>query len=312
MKIFIDAGQKAAVKRMMEACDKMGWNAVSNPKGADVQLSIIRIRSKNSLPIILRLNGVYYDKAENYKGRNIEISKAHSEADAVVYQSNLSQRMCEKYLTKRRTNIYDVVYNGIDSADWDNFEEHDGINIVSCAKWRRHKRLQETIEVFDEFLNHCPKAMLYILGPMRKGTRHVKHPNIIYSDIKNKIEFDEIREVYKTCDMYLHLSKKDSCPSSVTEAIAAGMPVITTNACGGATEMCELTEGCIVVPGESESLEPDYIYKDPYNKLSTDVKNNILKAMLKIAVDKRRVILPEGLTAEYAAKKYINIMEKIV
>ncbi len=311
MKIFVDGSKRAAVSRMFPVWKSMGHIVVDNPKLADVQLSVIKISNCSGLPTVLRLDGIYYDKAENYNARNSAISISHSTADAVVYQSNPSKKMCEKYLTKRTTKIFDVIYNGVDPNNWNNFEQHEGINIVSCAKWRRHKRLPETIEVFDEFLKVYPGAKLYILGPMKKGAKVIERKNVIYYNPDSKVGFGEIREVYKTCDMYLHLSKKDSCPSSVTEAIAAGMPVITTNACGGATEMCELTEGCIVVSGESESLEPDYIYKDPYNKITDDVKQQILNGMINIVKNKIRVVLPEVLTIEHISKKYIDIFIRV-
>lgn len=311
MNIFVDGIKRAAVSRMFPIWEKLGHKVVPSPANADVQLSAIRINNNSGLRTVLRLDGIYYDKAENYRARNTSISKAHVKADAVVYQSHLSKKMCEKYLAKRKTNIYDVIHNGVNINNWTNFEEHEDINIVSCAKWRRHKRLPETIEIFVEFLKQHPNAKLHILGPMRKGAKVIKHPSVVYYNPNQMVSFDEIREIYKTCDIYLHLSKKDSCPSSVVEAIAAGMPVITTNACGGATEMCELTKGCFIIPGESESLEPDYIYKDAYNKISDEVKNKILNAMLNIAENKTRVVLPNELTIEYVAVKYIELMEKI-
>lgn len=308
MKIFVEGSNRAAVTRMYPIWKKMGHGVVTNPAVADVRLSVIAIRSNQNLPTVLRLDGVIYDKDVNYKSINIRMSSSHRASDAIIYQSHLSKAMCEKYLAKRRTKVYDVIYNGIDSAGWSKPADHSGVNIASCAKWRRHKRLPETIEVFDEFLKYHPTAKLHIIGPMRRGAKQIAHKNVVYH---GKINFDKMIDIYRTCDIHLHLSKKDSCPSSVVESIAAGIPVITTNACGGATEMCRLTEGCIVIDGESESLELDYIYRDPYNKIPDNVKDGIVKAMLDVAKNKTRVILPRELTIEHAAQKYINIMMRI-
>ncbi len=308
MKIFIDGSKRAAVSRMFPIWKKMGHEVVDNPRLADVQLSVIAIRTHQNKPVVLRLDGITYDTDVNYKAINTKMSAAHSAANAVIYQSHLSKAMCEKYLTKRRTKVYDVVYNGIDPTGWGKSIEHDGINIASCAKWRRHKRLPETIEVFDGFLRHHPDAKLHIIGPMRRGAKQIPHKNVIYH---GTINFDAMINIYSTCDIHLHLSKKDSCPSSVVESIAAGIPVVTTNACGGSTEMCRLTEGCLIVDGESESLEPDCIYRDPYNKMPDGVKAGIVNAMLDIAKNKTRVILSKELTVERTAQKYIDVMGKI-
>lgn len=308
MKIFVEGSNRAAVTRMFPIWKKMGHDVVTDPQVANVRFAVIAIRSKQNLPTVLRLDGVIYDKDVNYQSINTTMSNSHSISDAIVYQSHLSKAMCEKYLAKRRTKVYDVIYNGMDAAGWNRPMLHDNINVMSCAKWRRHKRLPETVDVFVEFLKHYPNAKLHIIGPMKRGARQISHKNIIYH---GTMGFDKMIDIYRTGDIHLHLSKKDSCPSSVVESVAAGIPVITTNACGGSSEMCRLTEGCVIIDGESESLEPDYIYRDPYNKIPDDVKNGIITAMKDIAESKTRVILPKELTIEHTSKKYIDIMKRI-
>jgi len=314
MKIFIDGSKRAAVNRMFPIWKELGHQIVDHPKSADVQLSVVKIATDKGLPTVLRLDGVYYDEADNYHERNTGISKAHSMADAVVYQSELSKKMCEKYLAKRKTETHSVIHNGIDPAGWGNVREHKGINIVSCAKWRRLKRLPEIIEVFRKFSSKRKKygkevPVLHIIGPMKRGASKIKLDNVIYHD---KLDSEKIKKIYRTADIYLHLAKKDSCPSTVVEAIAAGIPVVTTNACGGAVEMCKLTKGCVVIDGESESLEPDYIYQDEYNKVTKEVRNAIVKAMIDIVNNKCRVTLPGKLSIKHTARCYLNIMRDVI
>ncbi len=308
MNIFVEGSKRAAVTRMFPIWQKMGHIVVDSLEKADVRLSVITVRTSQNLPTVLRLDGILYDKGMDYENVNTRISASYSAVDAVVYQSQLAKAMCEKYLSKRKTNVYDVIYNGIDPAGWNNPIAHENINIMCCAKWRRHKRLPETVEIFKEFLKHYPTAKLHVIGPMTRGSKEILYENVIYY---GKLNFDRIIEIYRTGDMHLHLSKKDACPSSVVESIAAGIPVITTNACGGSTEMCQLTEGCAIVPGESESLGADYIYKDPYNKMPDDTKAGILETMKDIAENRRRVDLPQELSVKHAAKKYIDIMRSI-
>jgi len=309
MKIFIRGGIRGAVSRLIPIWEKLGHSVTKDVNEGDVQLAIIKMKGVVKFPTILRLDGIYYDKGDDYKGRNASISKAHSKADGIIYQSNLSKMMCEKYLTKRKTDICDVIYNGIDGLKWHNFKEHADINIVCCAKWRRPKRLPETIEIFKMFLKKCSKAKLHVIGQFLKCAKKIDHPNVVYY---GKIDYKKMKKIYSISDIYIHLCKKDSCPSTVLEAIAAGVPVITTNACGGATEMCKLTDGCIIINGESESLGPDYIYKNEYNKMPKEVQNSIVEAMVGAVKDVRRVILPAELSAEYVARKYIKIMEKVL
>jgi glycosyltransferase involved in cell wall biosynthesis len=309
MKIFIDGSKRSAVNRMFNVWKKLGHEIVRKPECADVQLSSVKIINKSKIPTILRLDGIYYNKGENYRSRNNLISISHTKADAIIYQSNLSRKMCEKYLSKRKTNIFKVIHNGIDPFDWRNPKEHDNINIVSCAKWRRPKRLQEIIQLFIKFLKYYSNAKLHIIGPMIKGSNIIKHPNIIYY---GNVNYKKMRKIYSEMDIYLHLCKKDSCPSTVIESIASGIPVITTNVCGGATEVCNLTKGCDIIYEGIEALEPDYIYQDSYNKIPIKTENKIIKSMIEKTKNRIRVILPEELTIEYVAKQYLEIMEKVL
>ena len=305
MRIYIDGSKRAAVSRMFSVWKKMGHMVVDDHRKADIQLSVVKIKVEKGLPTVLRLDGIYYDKADNYNQRNSKISKSHKKANAVVYQSNFSKGMCEKYLAPRNTEIFDVIYNGVNK--WDNFTEHTGINIISCSKWRRHKRLPEIVDIFNCLKKDYRHIKLHIVGPMRKGSRKIFNSDIIYYDM---LDEKQMREIYRTGDIYIHLSKRDSCPSSVVESISAGIPILTTNVCGGATEMCELTKGCEIINEEEISYDPVYIYKENYNVLDYNVKNDILKSIRKIISNKTRVSLPKELTIENTARKYIDIMKR--
>lgn len=306
MKIFVDGTHRSAVSRMFHIWRQLGHELVG-AKNADIQLSSVNFRNDFGKPKILRLDGVYYDKAINYKRRNRGLSKSHKNADGIVYQSQMSKMMCEKYLLKRTTHIYDIIYNGLD-CNWNNPHEHKSINIVTCSKWRRFKRLPEIVEVFLEFLKF-KKAILHIIGPMRRGAYRINHPRIRYY---GRIGHKRMKKIYSNADIYLHLAKKDSCPSTVVEAIGAGVPVLTTNACGGATEMCRLTKGCIVVSGEKESVDPDYIYRDKYNYLSKHIRDKMVKYMLDVVRQRVKVVLPKELEIEHVAKKYLRLMERVL
>lgn len=309
MIILLDNRDKhVLIRRMTKYFKRFGHSLTLDRTKCDVQLSQIKISKKSGKAIVLRLDGIYYNLADRYKQKNKAITVAHGRADAIIYQSYFSKKMCESYLRKRITNLWTVIYNGIKENWCGEFVKHKGINIISSAKWRRHKRLKETIEIFLGYLKYFPKAKLHILGKLNNN-RPVKHPNIIYHGMVN---YRKMAGIYQSGDMFIHLSKKDSCPNAVVEAIGAGMPVITTNACGGSTEMCKLTEGCIICKGDSNTIKPCFPYSDPYNKLPPKLKKNLINAMVKISKDKRRVVLPDELNIKNTTKKYIDILERAI
>ena len=309
MKIFLDMKHKHVVVRRMEPyLTKDGHILTFKPKDCDVQLTLVKFRRKIGVPIMLRLDGVYYDKANRFPSRNSLISKSHRNADGIIYQSKFSKKMCEKYLGRRKKgSVIDVIHNGIEE-DWcGSYIIHDNINIVVSSKWRRHKRLKETINIFLKYLHYYPNAILHILGRLHEN-KPFKHPNVRYYGM---VDHGKMAKIYRSSDMFIHLSKKDSCPNAVVEAIGAGIPVITTNACGGSTEMCKMTDGCIICKGDVNSLLPCFPYSELYNKLPGKLEKNLIKAMVDISSDRRRVKLPKALNIKTTAKKYAEIMEKI-
>jgi len=276
----------------------------------DVQLCGVRIGVQSTLPKVLRLDGIYYNSAENYAGRNVEISQSHQVADAIIYQSAYSKTLIEKLLKPRKPSAkFDVIYNGID-PDWAGEPvEHPGINITVTSKWRRHKRLKEIIELFIEYNKKYP-ARLNIFGKMHDN-KEVKHSNICYY---GHVDRDKMIKFFQRTDFSIHLSKRDACPNSVVEYIGAGIPVITTNNCGGSTEMAQLAQGCIIVDGDGQYTDTNPVphYGEQWNVLPDSVRDGLLNAMYELTENKRKVMLPIQLTSEYMAMKYISLMKEIV
>jgi len=313
MKILLDnALGHIAITRMLPYWKKNHHNITTNANDKpNIQLSFVRFGIHTNLPKILRLDGIYYDSATDYNNRNLAISNGHQIADGIIYQSIHSSMMCGKYLGKKKNLVSTkIIYNGIDPNWCGSPIEHDGINIAVANKWRRHKRLKETIELFIEFLKIKPNSMLHIFGRLHDNIE-IKHPKIKYY---GQVEREKLIDIYRKTDFTLHLSKRDSCPNSVVEYIGAGIPVITTNNCGGATEMCKLTEGCIIIDndGDYNNLDPVSHYQESWNILPKNVKNDILDAMILLANEKRRVQIPKELTAECMANEYIKYMEDVI
>lgn len=311
MNIFLDrCVSHIAVRRMLPhwvANGNSNWMLV-DPIGCDVQLSLIRIVTETNLPCALRLDGIYYDTATDYKKRNEKISEAHIKADAIIYQSEFCRHMCERYLAKRKEGaVTRIIYNGIDE-NWCGEHIHtDAFDVIVIAKWRRHKRLQEIIEIFKLFLEDHNNVRLHVIGDLVENKRE-DNPNIIYHGQK---EYESLEAIFKIADVSLHLSKKDCCPNSVVEVIGAGIPVITTSVCGGAMEMCGMVPGCWIAL-ETDTLDPCSHYTDEYNKLSKDTRDQILYLLHTIYMARHRVKQPVELSARHMANKYLEVFKEII
>lgn len=306
MKLLLDNfSEHIACKRMLPYWKKDGIKIVGTPENADAHLVRIRATAFTKVPMFQRLDGIYYNTFVPYKERNRGIGETHARARGVIYQSRYSKEAAEYYL-KKRTGKYTIIYNGIEREWCGKPIEQDIPNIIVVSGWRRHKRLQEIIEIFFDYLKEYPKAILHVIGNLYENNVY-NHSNIRYYE---QITYEKMKPIFQKALFSLHLSKRDACPNSVVEAIGAGIPVITTNACGGSTEMCNMTEGCRVVDGDEYTIEPVPHYTDEYNKLSKQLHSDLVENMIDLTKNPVRVELPEQLTVEYMAKKYIEFMRK--
>ena len=100
-------------------------------------------------------------------------------------------------------------------------------------------------------LNHLPIKVL-VIGPYnRKIKRKAK-------DLSDSMIFggkaDDPERIYTACDCLVHPSFYDACSLVVLEALASGIPVITTNT-NGASMYITGKNGLVVPPGDHNALE---------------------------------------------------------
>jgi glycosyltransferase involved in cell wall biosynthesis len=69
-----------------------------------------------------------------------------------------------------------------------------------------------------------------------------------------RVEPDEMPRVYDRADIYLNASRIDNMPTSLIEAFAAGLPVVTTSAGGIPYIVRHEENGLLVPPGDDERL----------------------------------------------------------
>jgi UDP-glucose:(heptosyl)LPS alpha-1,3-glucosyltransferase len=147
-----------------------------------------------------------------------------------------------------------VVYNGLDHADplpdaaeaRRRFREQHGLAddntaVLFAAHNYSLKGLQPLLEAFAPVAARYPKARLIICGGRQKW---YDLPRIRRLRLAGQVQFlgfvDDVRECFAGCDLFAFPSFYDPCSLVVLEAMAAGLPVITTRQ-NGASEL--LTDG---------------------------------------------------------------------
>ena len=127
-----------------------------------------------------------------------------------------------------------VIYNGVDTKFF-----HPGLEqpyrkgspqLLFVSVLRKYKKTVDLIRVMPELLKTYPKAHLQIVG---NGEDFSRLQNIIKKknmekniEMTGRIDDEELRLRYASCDMYVSASTNEHCPVPTFEAMACGRPLV--------------------------------------------------------------------------------------
>lgn len=232
-------------------------------KKYDVRLSFIQNRLKAHIPTVLRLDGIYFNKKQDYKTQNALIEKSYKESHGVIFQTEFNKDLIFKYFGEH--DNYKIIPNGADL---------DGLSLISpsrfqlvekfdkiwmCASmWRPHKRLEENVRYFKE---HASKDDCLVIAG------HVQYDaNVMAMARDERIFFlsqqtpNQLASLYKMADNFIHLAWLDHCPNVVVDARACGCKIICSSA-GGTQEIAG--DNAIIIQEDEWDFEPCDLYSPP-------------------------------------------------
>ena len=224
---------------------------------ADVSLCFIEYhRNKKITPLFQRLDGIYFNKAQDFVKQNANIKRTYDLADGVIFQTEFNKRLTYEYFGTLSNAV--VISNGADVELIERVSplKHTKLskyrNIWCCAaNWRPHKRLKQNIKYFLE--HSMEDECLVIAG--KKHEEIMKNERIFYV---GEIPHEQLISLYKASKYFLHLAWLDHCPNVVVDARASGCKII-----------CSSTGGTKEIAGPQATLieEEEWDYKpiDLYN-----------------------------------------------
>ena len=269
MKILLDnvnlgssSGPNHFGKKLKSRLDVMGHECSSETSQPDVQLSFIETHMlKPVAPLVLRLDGIYFDTDTDFMSQNRNILRSYKMATGVIFQSEYCRELIFKYFGEH-TN-YQVIHNGADLQfiesilPMENELTKTFNNIWTCASsWyynnnpstpRRWKRLKENIEFFQQYAP--PGDCLVIAGHVAPENT-IKDERIFYC---GRLPTEELFSLYKASKFFIHLASPDACPNVVVDARASGCKVVCSSL-GGTKEIAG--PDAIVVREEGWDYEP--------------------------------------------------------
>ena len=234
--------------------------SIDHNSPADARLCFIETYNTftDSVPLFQRLDGIYFNKAQDYKRQNANIKRTYDMASGVIFQSHFNKELITKYFGEHNNSV--VIHNGADT-DYiksqpvlnnkmlDKFE-----NVWCCASsWRPHKRLDDNIRYFLE--HSSEKDCLVIAGksddPVPRSER------IFYA---GQLTVPQLTSLYRRSSHFIHLAWLDHCPNVVVDARASGCQIICSSA-GGTKEIAGTD--AVVVEEDEWNFEPVKLYEPP-------------------------------------------------
>jgi len=261
---------------------------------ADVEFCLIQQVTHKVKPMVLRLDGIWFNSEQNYKEQNRIIEFSYRNADSVIFQSHFNKKLTETWFGIHKNSH--VIHNAADmkqieranASFWNNVFGKD-TEVWSCASsWRPHKRLNENIRYFLDF---APKDTILAVagkGSASEGLNYRFNDRIKFLD---ELDYMSLLSLYKRSSTFIHLAYLDHCPNVVVDAQAAGCRIICSST-GGTSEIIE--QGTVVVEDDWD-LRPCKLYQPP--KLKFD-------SFKHYSMTKNRNIVS-------CAKKYFEILKSV-
>ena len=235
------------------------------------------------IPFITTLHGTDITLVGKDKTYAPVVSFSINQSDAITAVSNNLRE--ETYANFKIQKEIEVIYNFVDIDRFnkkpiDAFKKAiapDGEKVIlHASNFRKVKRVADVIHTYNQVKKEVPSKLLLVGdGPERPMAEELCRELGIFEDTRFVGKQQDMEEIYAIADLFLLPSEYESFGLAALEAMAAGSPVIATQA-GGLPE--------IVIHGKNGYLSPigdiDSMSKNAIKILSSE---STLKAFKQAA-----------------------------
>ncbi|MEZ4920089.1 MAG: N-acetyl-alpha-D-glucosaminyl L-malate synthase BshA [Saprospiraceae bacterium] len=222
----------------------------------------ILLQEGRYLPVITTLHGTDITLVGNNRTFAPVVAFSINKSDGVTAVSeSLKKDTLSQFDIKQDI---EVIYNFIDferfrKLDKEHFKKiiaPDGERIIAhTSNFRKVKRVEDVVHIFKRIHDKIPSKLLMIGdGPERPNAERLCRELGICQDVRYLGKQDAIEELLAICDLFIIPSENESFGLSALEAMACGVPVISSNS-GGLPEVNIHGEtGFLSSPGNIEDM----------------------------------------------------------
>jgi len=223
--------------------------AIPHASAAYMAKQILKKEGKN-IPVITTLHGTDITLVGRDKTYEPVVTFSINESDAITAVSE--NLRAETYKHFQITKDIEVIVNFVDVSRFnrkgiDAFKKVIAPNgervVMHASNFRRLKRIPDVIQIFKEINDKIPSRLMLVGdGPERPAAENLCRELNLCDEIRFVGKQEQMEDILAIADLFLLPSEYESFGLAALEAMAAGVPVITTNA-GGLSE--------INIPGET-------------------------------------------------------------
>lgn len=217
--------------------------AIPHASAAYMAKRILEKQGKR-IPVITTLHGTDITLVGRDKTYAPVVTFSINESDAITAVSqNLRD---ETYRSFKIEKEIEVIYNFVDVNRFnrkgiDAFRKVIAPNgervLLHASNFRKLKRVQDVVSIFYEVQKEIPSKLLFVGdGPDRQMAEKMVRDLDVCDDVRFVGKQEQMEDILAIADLFLLPSEYESFGLAALEAMAAGVPVVSSNA-GGLTEI---------------------------------------------------------------------------
>jgi N-acetyl-alpha-D-glucosaminyl L-malate synthase BshA len=262
------------------------------------------------IPVITTLHGTDITLVGRDKMYAPVVAFSINQSDAITAVSqNLRD---ETFKTFRIEKPIEVIHNFVDVTRFsrkpiDAFKKLIAPNgeriLLHASNFRKIKRVEDVVKIFYNVSKQIPSKLLFVGdGPERATAEDLSRQLDICDDVRFVGKQEQMEDILAIADLFILTSEYESFGLAALEAMAAGVPVISTNAGGLGEIMVQGVTGYMANVGDIEALSNFAIDILQFDELLKQFKDNAIKHAalfdIKIIIPKYEQLYDEVLNKE--------------
>ena len=240
------------------------------------------------IPIITTLHGTDITLVGRDKTYAPVVAFSINQSDAITAVSqNLRD---ETYKTFRIEKNIEVIHNFVDVQRFarkpiDAFKKviaPEGERILlHASNFRKIKRVEDVVKIFFEVNKNIPSKLLFVGdGPERATAEELCRQLGVCDDVRFVGKQEQMEDILAIADLFILTSEYESFGLAALEAMAAGVPVVSTNAGGLPEIMIQGVTGYMADVGDIETMSEQALDIITNEERLKQFKDNVSKHAL--------------------------------